>query len=362
MSRARFMNSPEDCAALGINPTTVEPWEDARRDTNTPGTTEVWYFDAALDDGTKVIVGIQPKAPEKASESHDSPRIQVQITPPDGQLRKSIRLFDVADSSISTEKCELTFGANTLTGDFSSYDVYIEPEDGVGVDLRYEALTEPFRQGSGIIALGDDDEYHYTDLSVPKNKVTGTITVDGVQREVTGFGYHDHQWMNISPVRAFHHWIWGRLFAGEYTVMIYDFVASAEFNYTRLPMFGVFDGAGKKIFEGDGTVESEFELYHDEEFDKDQPKTIVFHFANGDMKASLKIGWHDIIERRNTYNYADDRTKAMFDKMGMQPTYTRFAGYGELTLVYPDGTTDSATGDMIYEFPFNGKPDPLAHM
>ena len=43
MATARLMTRPEDYAKLGIKEGMVEPWEDGRRDTPTPGHNEVWY-------------------------------------------------------------------------------------------------------------------------------------------------------------------------------------------------------------------------------------------------------------------------------------------------------------------------------
>ena len=50
MAKARLMDQPADFEKLGIDPNKVQTWEDGRRDTDTPGTSEVWYFDAILDD------------------------------------------------------------------------------------------------------------------------------------------------------------------------------------------------------------------------------------------------------------------------------------------------------------------------
>lgn len=45
--------------------------------------------------------------------------------------------------------------------------------------------------------------------------------------------------MNLSPFQAWHHWLWGRLYAGEYTIVIYDFVASKRFGFERIPILGI---------------------------------------------------------------------------------------------------------------------------
>jgi predicted secreted hydrolase len=42
--------------------------------------------------------------------------------------------------------------------------------------------------------------------AVPEGKISGTISTDKVTREVTGSGYHDHNWGNVSPAALFDGW------------------------------------------------------------------------------------------------------------------------------------------------------------
>jgi hypothetical protein len=63
--------------------------------------------------------------------------------------------------------------------------------------------------------------------------VTGTLTYAGKTVGVTGLGYHDHQWCNINPMVAWHHWLWGRMYTERYTIYISKQRCESPANYGR---------------------------------------------------------------------------------------------------------------------------------
>jgi hypothetical protein len=362
--KARIMDQPEDFKNLGINPDHVELWEEARRDTAEPRHNEVWYFDATMDDGTKFMAGFRPKDITKMSETVDSPNFNTIVTTPDGQPKADFQYFTTEDSYIGEDEgCDLKFGKSTVTGDFKSYDVHIEPVNGVGCHLHYEAQVDPFRQGTGIVSFGDNGEHYHTDLSVPKNKVTGTVYYDGENHEVTGFGYHDHQWMNANPMNLYHHWLWGRMYTDKYTIYIYDFVAREEYNFKRLPMFGLLDNeTGKLVFETDGNVELTTTLEKQKETGRDFPKSSHYVFANKNgKKAIFDITWKQEIETRDMYAQANEQVQKQYDKLNIAPVYMRYYAIGGVHYIDPENNIDDTSkGDMIYEYAYLGKPDKRA--
>jgi hypothetical protein len=56
-------------------------------------------------------------------------------------------------------------------------------------------------------------------VEVPNGTVTGTITYDGQTVNVTGSGYHDHNWGNIDLTAIFKYWWWSRLKVDDYTII-----------------------------------------------------------------------------------------------------------------------------------------------
>lgn len=369
MTTARLMTTAEDFKRIGIEPGIVHQWEDGRRDTSEPGHNEVWYFDGTMEDGTKIIAAFRPKMPGDVTTSADSPNLNVAITDPDGTEHVDMFVVPPADCEISHEHCHVRFGPHSATGDLKTYKVKVEPVNGTGLDLTFEALVEPYRAGgTAQVALGAKDEFYYTDMSIPKNRITGTVTAGGKTREVRGHGYHDHQWMNIHPFQAWHHWLWGRFYAGPYTVVIYDFVATERFGFTNVPIFGILDGTGKVVFDNHSPAERALETYHDPVTNKDYPKTSRYTFREGDTTVRFSVEWVEILEFRDIYGSTSDaygmsgeKERQRYDAMGIQPTYMRYYAKGDLAITR-DGATETVSGDMIYEFNYPGRPDPRAHI
>ncbi|MEE8717305.1 MAG: hypothetical protein SOI26_08285 [Coriobacteriales bacterium] len=381
MERMRLMDKPEDFEKLGINPKEVEEWEDGRRGTDAAGENGVWYFDATFDDGTKSVVAFRPKEPAKMAQAGDSPNLNIAITAPDGRTMQEFAYATAEDSHIGTSRCDVHFGPHHCTGDFKDYDVHVAETNGLACDLHYHALVEPFRQGTSIVALGDEDQYHYTDLSVPKCAVTGRLLYDGSWHEVRGFGYHDHQWMNISPFQAFHHWFWGRMYTDKHVVYIYEFVGNERFGFTHVPFFMVADNeTGKIEFSTNGNFELETEKEMQPRIGRPFPKTSRYAFDNGDGdRAEMTVTWTEELEVRDTYGDAPANaeelkklveklsdmakviggTKEQFDAAGIAPAYVRYYAEGNLRLTL-DGRTETSSGDMIYEYNYTGREDPRA--
>ena len=55
--------------------------------------------------------------------------------------------------------------------------------------------------------------------AVPNGALSGTVTVDSVMYEVTGSGYHDHNWGNVPMSVLVKDWHWARGEAGGYTAV-----------------------------------------------------------------------------------------------------------------------------------------------
>ena len=85
MKPMRLMDRPEDYSRLNVQPQKVAPWEDGRRDTSRPGAFEWWYFDAILDDGTKVVSVFMPKHRENLAHDGNSPTFTCSSRSPMGR-------------------------------------------------------------------------------------------------------------------------------------------------------------------------------------------------------------------------------------------------------------------------------------
>lgn len=356
MSRVRMMDTPEDYERLGVSSDGVEKWEDGRRTEPAAGIYEWWYFDAILDDDTKIVAHFNTSDRDQLHLPEDVPSVNIEITDPDGTLHKQVAEFAVEDATFATDGCDTRIGPHRFQGDLRTYRIHVEPTDGVGADLVLTSTATPFRPGTGYIGFGDDDEMFFTWLcAVPRGDVSGTITIDGEVREVTGRGYHDHQWSNINPLRAWNTWLWARQNFGDYSILVFDFVAGGEFGFTRFPVAFIHDGEGNLVFENTRDVSFDvFEEYTDPESGKDYPKDCRYTFDDDGQKITYRLAVKDILGTQNAYVHAPDKVKAMFDQMGKSPSYGRYLAQGDLVIGRTDGPSVERSGELIYEFVYSG--------
>lgn len=209
MIKSRLMDQSEDYKKLGINPDKLEAWKDGRWDTDEVGHNEIWYFDCSFDDKTTLVFGFRPKSHEQDNVAGDSLNIAISHTDESGKTFVDNRCYDIKDVQMPKDACNLTFGPSTLTSSKvqKTYDIHIEPEadrviilDGKtsakhesALDLHFEAITKPFRPGTGYISFGGNDEFYGTFICITKMKVTGKLTIDGITKDVAGSAYYNHQ-------------------------------------------------------------------------------------------------------------------------------------------------------------------------
>ena len=80
---ARLAGTADDYARIGISPNEIKPWEDGFRTQGARGTFEWWYFDAHLDDGSKLVVVFSTRDFSDLNQPL-SPGIRIDLTLPDG--------------------------------------------------------------------------------------------------------------------------------------------------------------------------------------------------------------------------------------------------------------------------------------
>ena len=76
---ARYLYEPDDLASLGMVAGQVKMREDGRQSVKGQPGSEVWYFDAVLDDGSKFAGGFRNKSVAKANQKDDEPLMVVTI-------------------------------------------------------------------------------------------------------------------------------------------------------------------------------------------------------------------------------------------------------------------------------------------
>jgi hypothetical protein len=225
----------EDFKALGIGKE-IEVREDGRRTPQSSDYFEWWYFDGLFDDGSVFVVWF---GDNWLYGSHKR-ALNIDLTPPGKPTRHIVRTFD-DPGAFSSDHANVQIGPHSFKGDLETYAIQVDAVEtgGVGCDLALRRRVASWRPATGYIKAGDS--FFAWLVAVPEGAVTGTLTADGVTREVTGSGYHDHNWGNVSPANLFDNWWWGRGRIGDHTIIASDIRGNADVGGTRIPLFFVGD-------------------------------------------------------------------------------------------------------------------------
>jgi Predicted secreted hydrolase len=358
MARVRMQNTPEDFKRLGVSQDKFELWEDGLREDFRQGTYEWWYFDAIMDDGSKVVIHFNTKDLRTMHDNACHPTTTIKITTPDGISTEKQYEYTSDEFSYSKEQCDVKCGPHSFIGNLREYTIKVSPIEGLGADLKLSSLSQPWRPGTGYFAFGDNDEQYFTWLCVvPKGKVSGNITVNGKTIEVQGYGYHDHQWGCINPLMAWNTWLWARLDLEDYSMLVFDFVAAKEYGFTRFPLTFIQDKDGNLIFENtdSNNVKYEvFEEYKQEGTNKYYPKISKYIFENEGKKVECTLNALDELEIQDQYTNAPEAVKKNFDMLEKQPTYARYFASDEVIITEGNQSIERS-GNLIYEFVYVGK-------
>lgn len=140
----RVWDRPEDYAALSLQRDKVELSEDGLR--------EWWYFDAALPDGTVVVVQFQTGAHIMDGRAH--PTIIFQVLLPDGTKIEERRRFRPGDCTHTEGTCGTYYAGNYFRGDLTDYEIHISGGSRLACNIRLHTRSTPFRPGTGYLGLG----------------------------------------------------------------------------------------------------------------------------------------------------------------------------------------------------------------
>lgn len=181
---------------------------------------EWWYFDAAFDDGHRLVAILHSSLYNAVDHK---PTVDVRVTPPDGPSTVAIGRYARADYAAAADRCDVRIaGCHALAEEPGCYQLRLR-QGQVAADLVYRSRLPGWRPGSGYL-LFDEASGHFFKwvVPLPRAEVTGTLRVAGRTAAVQGVGYHDHNWGNLVLADAFSGWYWGRFFArngGDWAVI-----------------------------------------------------------------------------------------------------------------------------------------------
>lgn len=329
---ARGADKKSDFTKLGVVPHKIQQFEDGKRSDAKGSNFEWWYFDAILENDAKLVVIFYNKPMVDPTDGLQ-PYIEVNLTQPDGSKIDENIIFDASEYSSSSEHADVKMGQNYFRGNLDHYEIKV-----VGKKFQFEIsldnLVPAWRSEAGQVYFGDHDQLTFGWLpSVPKGQVDLQIQLAGkTEQHLTGIGYHDHNWGNVSLLNVLHHWYWGRTNVGDYTVITAHQVATKKYGYHEFLTFMLAKGDKIIAENSDNITYSEKDRFIDPKTKKPIDRQLVYDYDD-----------HQGVHYRITYRYEHTILQSkMIDLIsGMKKFLARLARF--------DGAYLRFTGKVIIQ-------------
>lgn len=307
---------------------------------------EHWYFDAHLDDGRIVVVMLQSRELVRRR-----PGVEIHLYSPDGQRRESNRHHSDAELSVSTEKVDVAIAHHSavLVDEVDGLPVYrVKAEqDGIGVDLTFHAEVPPWMPGRGRTSY-TDREYFAWCVGAPRARVEGTVSVDGRAEQVSGRGYHDHNWGVGDMKRIISKWYWGRLYTDEIS-LVYAMVQTTA-RYGSHWSQPIMVARGREVVLSEGEVDiTEGPAVYDAVADRSYPSFLRLEVPG---KIDLTLTVREIVHAHDLLSDIPVVGRPPLNKLVKKavghPGYFRFRSDFDLTVTI-DGRQETHTGQTLHE-------------
>lgn len=198
-----------------------DPVEDGDHYQPEPNFFEWWYFDADFQDGSYLVAILHSSLYNAVDHK---PTLDLRYYPPEGPPVIAIGRFDRVAYRAASDRCWVKIGDCLAIDKGDCYWLSLRHELLVA-ELTFWPQLPGWRAGTGHL-FADPTSGHHFDwvVPLPRARVKGTLTVAGQRRAVVGIGYHDHNWGNLYLPAAFSRWMWGRVLAGDWTLIFGDVV------------------------------------------------------------------------------------------------------------------------------------------
>ncbi len=196
---------------------------------------EWWYFDARFEDGHSCVAGMLD--PDIYRLTRDRSQLFLHIRTPDGKTFHNYIDFPRKSFRASSESCSLELSGNVIKGGFPRWDLDLE-HGPFAARLSFRSRLPGWALGSGELLFGSLESSRVFGWTVPQPhaEVSGWLAYPGARVEVSGKGYHDHNWGNLLMPLYLSHWHWGRVIHPEATAVFAEIFTRSSCGRSRIPL------------------------------------------------------------------------------------------------------------------------------
>lgn len=310
------------------------------------GMYEWWYFDAHLDDGSTFVVFFHAANPNPGLMGKAG--IEIVLVRPDGKRFQKFMPCQKSEFTAARDKPEVTIGKNTLRvetqkGELPVYEIRIS-EDEIGCHLIYQAEVNGWKPGTGLSHFGDLGYFGWV-IPFARASVEGTITEGGRSLQVSGIGYHDHNWLNFPFQSIIEYWMWGRIYSENFTVSYAYIQCNERVDNHVVKVLMLADG--KEVILSTGEFDfSKGDLEYNPRAKHQFPRRITIH-APGELDVILEV--KKVLEAEDMLNNFNPLLRFIAKNiLRIKPGYFRLISDFELG-VPREGSIKTETGSTLHE-------------
>jgi hypothetical protein len=302
---------------------------------------EWWYFDGHLDTG-ETFVGVFFDPTFTTGE----PGVAFTLYGPDWKKQAILKPVSEEEMRASTQDVDIScpFGFVKRIDD-KTYNVRWDM-DGIIADITLTTLAPGWRPAGGDGVNEDHLDFFWT-IHQAKNTIKGTISENGRTRQVAGTGYADHNWGKKPLNEITRKWVWGRILAGEYTIVYAD-VDYLDPSIESRPLY-IAKGDTMIVGTGSPTIR-QWDFVTHPVLKRHYPTRVSIDFSHEGVEAHIGIRYKALVEDVDllTISGMSSLTQWIARTFVARPIYFRIIADYEGTIV-EDGNVVPLRGECLYE-------------
>lgn len=305
---------------------------------------EGWFWMGRFDDGSASFINFMVS---NIGPGDNKGTVDVTVWEPSGQTHLARVAFTKGSFSAATDKLDVRVGENRIWGSHPNFRVKVV-EKGIAIDLKYEAQLPGFALNSGRVTYGDPDDFYSVYTTVPRAKITGTITTPSGTRQVGGYGYSDHGVVTMLPHEYSRRWYTLRAANDKYTLDFLEFTVPEKWGGTRVPL-AIFGADGKILYGGSRYTLTPSDIATESKYGVRYPKKFTFAI---DRPGKIKVeGTYTFTKPMHTIDVLSqlNAIERMIAKFFAKSYVMRYQVQVDATVTLPDGTTDHFQAPGIAE-------------
>ena len=218
--------------------------------------------------------------------------------------------------------------------------------DGFRAEFTLTTLAPGWRPSGGD-GVNEDHLDFFWAIHQARNRIKGTITADGITRQVTGTGYFDHNWGKKPLNEITRHWVWGRILAGDYTIVYAD----VDYIDPSIKSRPLYIAKGDTIIAGTGSptiIQSDFVTHP--VLKRHYPRQIVIDYSHEGVEARLNIRQKVLVEDVDLVSVSGLNSLVQWIARTFiaRPTYFRVIAHYNGEIV-ENGHSTAISGECLYE-------------